>query len=98
MTAPDALAECLQVETSMGRVRTVKNGPRVIDIDLLDWDGETIHSPPLELPHPRIPERNFVLRPLLDIAPDWAHKISGLRGDAMLAALPDDLHLYQEQW
>ena len=66
---PDALlGACLGIEAAMGRVRTIKNGPRVIDIDLLLFEDETRDTPFLKLPHPGITERTFVLRPLLDLA------------------------------
>lgn len=61
------LGACLGVEAGLGRVRTIKNGPRIIDIDLLLYENETINTKTLILPHPRMMERNFVLRPLLDL-------------------------------
>ena len=66
--SPEALlGVCLGVEAGMGRVRTIKNGPRVIDIDLLLYGDETRDTPELVLPHPRMWERTFVLEPLLDV-------------------------------
>lgn len=61
------LGACLGVEAGLGRVRTIKNGPRIIDIDLLLYENETVNTKTLILPHPRMMERNFVLRPLLDL-------------------------------
>ncbi len=55
------------VEDAMGRVRTVRNGPRVIDIDLIDFGGIVRDAPDLTLPHPRAAERDFVTRPLSEI-------------------------------
>ena len=70
----EALAACLAVETELGRVRTVRNAARVVDIDLIDWHGQVIDEPPdLIIPHPRMADRAFVLYPLADIAPDWRH-------------------------
>ena len=67
--SPEALlGVCLGIEAGMGRVRKFKNGPRVIDIDLLLYEGETRDTPELILPHPRMPERTFVLEPLLEIS------------------------------
>lgn len=67
---PEALLkELLAIETAMGRVRAERNGPRVIDLDLLLWDDLHFESPALVLPHPRLHERPFVLRPLMDLAP-----------------------------
>jgi 2-amino-4-hydroxy-6-hydroxymethyldihydropteridine diphosphokinase len=64
-------------ETSLGRERNVRWGPRTIDIDILAYGDVTIDEPGLEIPHPRMTQRAFVLVPLLDIAPD--HPIAGRR-------------------
>ncbi|MCU0748628.1 MAG: 2-amino-4-hydroxy-6-hydroxymethyldihydropteridine diphosphokinase [Akkermansiaceae bacterium] len=70
-TALDLLEMTQAMEIQLGRVRgTERNAPRVIDIDLLYFGNETLNSPRLELPHPRIGERRFVLQPLADIRPD----------------------------
>lgn len=61
------LLKMLEVENSLGRVREVRWGPRVIDLDLLVYEGVIMNTPLLELPHPRMIERNFVLIPLADI-------------------------------
>ena len=55
------------IEDDLGRVRTVRNGPRTIDIDLVDFGGLVINTPELILPHPRASERGFVLRPLAEL-------------------------------
>ena len=55
------------VEDAMGRVRTVKNGPRTIDIDLIDFAGMRIDTPELTLPHPRAAQRDFVMKPIEEI-------------------------------
>ena len=71
--APGPLLELLhEIETRLGRIRTVRDAARVIDIDLLDYHGEIDAGWPI-LPHPRMADRAFVLRPLQDIAPDWCH-------------------------
>ena len=67
LTAHNLLGAALGIEAGMGRVRTIKNGPRVIDIDLLLYGNEKYNTPTLVLPHPRMLERNFVLKPLLDL-------------------------------
>lgn len=67
--SPEALlGVCLGIEAGMGRVRTIRNGPRVIDLDLLLYGSETRNTEELILPHPRIGEREFVLMPLNDLA------------------------------
>ena len=62
----------LAIEQSLGRVRPdpVRWGPRTIDLDLLWIEGEAVSEPGLDVPHPRLAERTFALRPLLDLAPD----------------------------
>ena len=55
------------IEDALGRVRTIRNGPRTIDIDLIDFDGLVLNEPELTLPHPRAAERDFVLRPLAEL-------------------------------
>lgn len=66
----ELLHAILEIENEMGRVREKRWGPRVIDIDLLIYDDVAIHTPELELPHPRMKEREFVMAPLAEIAPD----------------------------
>lgn len=67
LNAHNLLGAALGIEAGMGRVRTIKNGPRVIDIDLLLYGNEKYDTETLVLPHPRMLERNFVLKPLLDL-------------------------------
>jgi 2-amino-4-hydroxy-6-hydroxymethyldihydropteridine diphosphokinase len=73
--APALLACLLEVEKKMGRERTLPNGPRVIDLDLLFYGGEVIRRAGLTVPHPRLQERGFVLEPLKDLAPDFLHPV-----------------------
>lgn len=84
---PEALlAEVLRIEREMGRVRTVRWGPRIIDVDLLWMEGEARQTPELTLPHPRLVERAFVLVPLAELA---AHLlVRGRPVAAWLAELP----------
>lgn len=67
LTAHNLLGAALGVEAGMGRVRNIKNGPRIIDVDLLMYGKEEYNTKTLVLPHPRMLERNFVLKPLLDL-------------------------------
>lgn len=64
------LGACLGIEAAMGRVRTLQNGPRVIDLDLLLYENEVLQTERLTLPHPRMLERRFVLQPLCDVCSD----------------------------
>jgi 2-amino-4-hydroxy-6-hydroxymethyldihydropteridine diphosphokinase len=72
LDARDILERTLAVERALGRVRTEETrwGPRAIDLDILWIEGETVAEPGLEVPHPRLTERPFAVRPLLDVAPD----------------------------
>lgn len=63
------LGECLGIEAAMGRIRTKRNAPRIIDLDLILYDGFKTESFELTLPHPRMLERAFVMVPLLDLYP-----------------------------
>lgn len=73
---PEALMqELLHIETLMGRVRTIKYGPRVIDLDMLFFNDLIINKPILQLPHPAMAERRFVLVPMAEIAPTQVHPI-----------------------
>ena len=63
------LARLLRIEHEMGRQRTIAKGPRVIDLDILLFGDAVIHTAGLEIPHPRMEERRFVLEPLAELAP-----------------------------
>lgn len=69
-TARELLEVCRERESAAQRVRLVRWGPRTLDVDVLWIDGETVAEPDLEVPHPRLFERAFVLLPLGDVAPD----------------------------
>lgn len=87
--APGPLLELLhEIEIRLGRVRTVRDAARTIDIDLLDYHGKIDAGWPI-LPHPRMAVRAFVLRPLQDIAPDWCDPSTGEGVAALLARAAD---------
>lgn len=67
LTPNALLGVCLGIEAAMGRVRTIKNGPRVVDVDVLLCEGTEMKTPELTVPHPFIGERDFVLIPMHDI-------------------------------
>jgi len=75
LNAPALMALILEIEKQMGRVRKEKWEPRVIDIDILFFNDEIIHSENLTVPHPRLHERKFVLAPLKEILPDYVHPV-----------------------
>ena len=67
LTPRELLNALLAIETAMGRVRTIRNGPRNIDLDVLIYNQVSLNEPGLELPHPRMMERSFVLEPLREL-------------------------------
>lgn len=69
LSAPDLLARLHQLERGAGRERPYRNAPRTLDLDILLYGAARIDSPTLTVPHPRMRQRAFVLRPLADIAP-----------------------------
>jgi 2-amino-4-hydroxy-6-hydroxymethyldihydropteridine diphosphokinase len=84
------LARLLEIERSLGRERRAKWEPRPIDLDLIFHGNCVIDTPDLQLPHPLMQERRFVLEPLAELAPDLVHPISELTVRAMLKDLDED--------
>ena len=82
------LARVGRVERAMGRVRGIPKGPRVIDIDILFFGRAVVRTAKLEIPHPRIAERRFVLAPLADLAPDLRDPLTRKTIREMLEAAP----------
>jgi 2-amino-4-hydroxy-6-hydroxymethyldihydropteridine diphosphokinase len=82
---PELLLRALQdVERAVGRVHVFPNGPRAIDVDVLDYAGQVMTTPELTLPHPAMHERGFVLYPLAEVAPAWRHPVLGSTAEEML--------------
>lgn len=77
------------IENTMGRRRMVRRGPRVIDLDILFFGSSTIQAPDLEVPHPRMMERRFVLIPLAEIAPELRHPAANKNIAELLAGTRD---------
>ncbi len=87
ISARDLLGRLLSVEAAMGRVRNEKWGPRVIDLDLLLYGADIVNEPDLEIPHPHMHRRRFVLAPLAEVDPDVIHPVLAKTASQMLREL-----------
>lgn len=76
------------IESRMGRVEGRRWGPRVIDLDILLYDGLVINFPRLVIPHPEMHQRSFVLLPLAEVVPQWRHPLLGKRISQLAEGLP----------
>ncbi len=83
----DLLKKIKLIEKKLGRIKTKKNYPRIIDIDIIDFDGEIKVSNDLILPHPKCHVRNFVLFPIFQIDPDWSHPIIKKKAQFLINSL-----------
>ncbi len=86
----EILGVCLGIEAGFGRVREIKNGPRILDLDVILAENEKIETANLTVPHPRYNERRFVMIPLLELFPDgvaygikFSHHLLGIKGQAI---------------
>lgn len=87
----DAFRKCQIIEQKMGRQREEQWGPRIIDVDVLYYNQEQVHTEALTVPHRHLHERRFVLQPLSDIAPDYQHPVFQKNTTELLAACTDEL-------
>ena len=88
--SPDELLRlCQETERAVGRTRTFKYGPRVLDVDVLAFGDSVIDTPNLVVPHPRLTERRFVLVPLAEVAPKWVHPVMGKTASELLREVED---------
>ena len=84
--AEQLLDHLQQIEQDFGRIRAVKNAARTLDLDIISFNDARFATERLDIPHPRMCERKFVLYPLAEIAPDWQHPASGLTATALKQA------------
>ena len=87
---PQPLFEALKaIEQELGRAAAFRNAPRVIDLDIIAYDQLVLRSASLEIPHPRMHERSFVLYPLAEVAPDFRHPATAQSIGQLIAALAE---------
>jgi 2-amino-4-hydroxy-6-hydroxymethyldihydropteridine diphosphokinase len=91
LTGLQTMEVILEIEKKMGRVRTTKNAPRIIDIDILFFNKDIIAKKNLDVPHPQIEKRRFVLVPLNELSPAFKHPVSGKTIHQLLNGCTDNL-------
>ena len=91
LSPTESIKKCLVIETALGRERSNKWDSRTIDIDILFYNHEIINSKNLQVPHPYLHERNFVLVPLHEIAPHFIHPVFRKKILTLLKQSPDQL-------
>lgn len=91
------LAELNRIEAEFGRERTFRNAPRTLDLDIIDYNGESSADPHLTLPHPRAHERSFVMLPLAEILPDFVLGKHGKAADLAEVLGGEGIALLAEQ-
>lgn len=94
----ELLAYLKNIEGQMGRIMSFKDGPRIIDIDILFYNDQVIDTPDLTVPHPRIAERGFVLHPLSELNPLLFHPLQSRTVAQMLSALDRPERVKKRRW
>jgi len=92
-TPQECINKILSIEKEMGRIRTKKNAPRIIDIDILYFNKEVINSKNLVVPHPALQDRRFVLIPLNELSPGFKHPVLGKTNHELLLKCTDTLNV-----
>ncbi len=93
LTATKVLKSVLAIEEKMGRVRTIKNAPRIIDIDILFFNNDVIFLKNLTIPHPEIQNRRFVLTPLVELSANFVHPVLKKTINQLLIECKDNLNV-----
>ena len=93
LTAIQTMRTILEIEKKMGLLRTVKNAPRIIDIDILFFNREIIDRDELTVPHPQLQNRRFVLVPLNELSPNLKHPVLNKTIHQLFIHCPDDLNV-----
>jgi 2-amino-4-hydroxy-6-hydroxymethyldihydropteridine diphosphokinase len=97
LTAAELLQGLRRIEKKMGSAKAFAKGPRIIDLDILYFDDAVIDSEGLQIPHPRLADRRFVLVPLAEIAPGLRHPVSQRTTAEMLQATCDRSEVREHQ-
>jgi 2-amino-4-hydroxy-6-hydroxymethyldihydropteridine diphosphokinase len=92
----DLMTTLLAIEVDMGRERLMPLGPRTIDLDIIYYNQTIIETPGLTIPHPRLADRNFVLAPLVEIAPDFMHPLLKKTNSALYNDTTDASVVYKK--
>ena len=95
-SASQLMSILLDIEIKLGRIRSIPMGPRTIDIDIIYFNDDRIETKELTIPHPSMFKRNFVLIPLVEIAPNYLHPILNKSNSALLSACADDCLVHKK--
>lgn len=95
LSAANLLQTVLQIEEGLGRVREIKYGPRTIDIDILFFNAAVVQEKALQIPHPQLQNRRFVLVPMNEIAPELCHPVFKKTVAQLLKECPDKLDVHK---